>query len=148
MHKKLNVFVWLLACIEKICLAQTEDEIGEYTCLTIEGGDETLRDHAYNTKYEVAQTDPTNQFIKYDWSSCGGATTVNAILIETDETRMSSGEIKFFIDGVECPNTNGVGVGAVGGVFNCGLNGSTFEARCTTLCTPFMSIVEIFLWKA
>ena len=72
---------------------------------------------------------------------------VNAILIETDETQMTSGEIKLYIDGVECPDTNGVGIGAVGGVFNCGLIGSTFEAICTTTCSPSMSIVEIFLWK-
>ena len=60
---------------------------------------------------------------------------------------MTSGEIKFYIDDVECPNTDGIGVNAVGGLFNCGLNGSTFEARCTTVCEPKMSIVEIKLWK-
>ena len=72
---------------------------------------------------------------------------MNAILFETNEERMASGEVKFYIDGIECPDTNGVGVGAVGGLFNCGLSGSTFEARCTTACSPFMSVVEIKLWK-
>ena len=60
---------------------------------------------------------------------------------------MSSGEIKFYVDDIECPNTSGVGTNALGGVFNCGLTGSTFEARCTTACSPYMSIVELFLWK-
>lgn len=60
---------------------------------------------------------------------------------------MTSGEIKFYIEGVECPNTSGVGVNAVGGVFNCGLVGTTFEAVCTTTCSPFMSIVEVFIWQ-
>ena len=67
--------------------------------------------------------------------------------METDELRMTSGEVKFYIDGVECPDTNGVGLGAIGGVFNCGLTGSSFEARCTTVCSPYLSVVQIFLWK-
>ena len=95
----------------------------------------------------MVDSDFANQVIKYDWSSCGGATEINAILMETDETQMTSGTVKFYIDGVECPNTNGVGVGAVGGLFNCGLTGSTFEARCTTPCSPYFSVVELFLWK-
>ena len=60
---------------------------------------------------------------------------------------MTSGTIEFFIDGVECPDTNGVGVDAIGGVFNCGLTGTKFKAICTTACYPKMSIVEIFLFK-
>ena len=60
---------------------------------------------------------------------------------------MTSGTIEFYIDGVKCPDTNGVGVGAIGGVFNCGLTGTTFEAICTTTCEPMMSIVEVFLFK-
>ena len=72
---------------------------------------------------------------------------VNAILMETDEDQMTSGTVKFYIDGVECPDTGGVGVNGVGGVFNCGLEGSTFEAVCTTACSPFMSIVELYVWK-
>ena len=67
--------------------------------------------------------------------------------METHEGRMTSGEIKFFVDDVECPDTNGVGVGAKGGIFNCGLTGSTFEARCTTICEPKLSVVELKLWK-
>ena len=67
--------------------------------------------------------------------------------METNENNMTNGEIKFYIDDVECPDTNGVGVGAIGGVFNCGLTGSAFKAVCTTTCSPFMNIVEIKLWK-
>ena len=59
---------------------------------------------------------------------------------------MTSGEMKFFIDEVECPNTNGVGTNAIGGLFNCGLTGTTFRVECTTFCDAFV-IVEIFLWK-
>ena len=87
------------------------------------------------------------QKIKYDWTNCGGPTLINAILLETDETQMTSGTVKFYIDGVECPDTGSVGVNAIGGIFNCGLTGSTFEAVCTTPCEPYMSIVEVFLWK-
>ena len=102
----------------------------------------------HDTKFEVADNDAdTVQQIHYDWSACGGDVQVNAILMETDESRMTSGEIKFYIGGVECPDTNGVGVNAIGGVFNCRLTGSTFGARCTTPCSPFLSVVELFLWK-
>ena len=73
-------------------------------------------------------------------------TEINAILIETDESAMASGTMKFYVDQVECPETNGVGVDAKGGVFNCGLTGTTFEVKCTDACTPSMKIVEISLW--
>ena len=55
--------------------------------------------------------------------------------------------MKFYIDGVECPETNGIGIDAVGGLFNCGLTGTTFKVECTTFCSPGFAIVEIFLWK-
>ena len=60
---------------------------------------------------------------------------------------MYSGTVKFYMDDVECPNT--IGVGAIfGGVFNCGLRGSTFEARCTETCSPYFAVQEVKLWKA
>ena len=141
--KSLNLG-YLMACL---ALAQTEDEIGNYPCLQVISGDHTIRDNDYETKYEVADSDPTNQRIHWDWTSCGGKTMINAILMETDEDHMTSGMVEFFIDGIACPNTGGVGVSGVGGVFNCGLEGSTFEAVCTTACSPFMSVVELFIWK-
>ena len=129
--------------------AQTEDEIGKYSCLVIQDGDATLNDKNLTTGYEVPESDFINQVITYDWSGCGGVTDteVNAILIETDESRMTSGLVKFYIDDVECTDTNSVGVDAVGGLFNCGLTGSSFTAKCTIACSPYMSIREIVLWK-
>ena len=60
---------------------------------------------------------------------------------------MKSGEIKFYVDGKECPDTGGVGVDAIGGVFNCGLWGQTFEAVCTTVCSPYFAVNEVKLWR-
>ena len=56
---------------------------------------------------------------------------------------MSSGTVKFYVDDVECPETNGVGVQAVGGVFNCNLEGYTFKAVCTDTCYPSMFVLEM-----
>ena len=120
----------LMACL---ALAQTEDEIGDYTCLTVISGD-YIRDNDHLTGHKISDSDPSNQRIEWDWTACGGATMVNAILIETNELDMTSGTMKFFIDGVECPDTGGVGVNGVGGLFNCGLEGSVFVAECTTVC--------------
>lgn len=61
---------------------------------------------------------------------------------------MTSGEVKFTVDGVECPDTSGVGVGAIGGAFNCGLSGNIFRIYCSTLCEPNFAVHEIKLWKA
>ena len=133
-----------MACL---AIAQTEDEIGDYPCLNVVQGDNSIRDKDYSTKYEVSDLDSANQRIAWDWSSCGGSTMVNAILMETDESRMTSGTVQFFIDGVECPDAGAVGVNGVGGVFNCGLEGTLFEAICTSTCSPYMSIVELFVWK-
>ena len=55
--------------------------------------------------------------------------------------------MKFYVDGEECPDTNGVGVETVGGVFNCGLFGTSFEVRCTEACEPQLSLAQVFLWK-
>ena len=60
---------------------------------------------------------------------------------------MTGGIVTFSVDGVTCPDTNGVGVNAEGGVFNCGLYGSTFKLECTTACTTELAIVELKLWK-
>ena len=55
--------------------------------------------------------------------------------METDEATMSGGTVEFFVDGVKCPDTGGVGVNGIGGLFNCGLTGQTFVVECTTTCT-------------
>ena len=67
--------------------------------------------------------------------------------MHTDESQMTSGTVNFYVGGVQCPETNGVGVDAKGGVFNCGLSGRTFEARCEPECSDTMAVVEIKLWK-
>ena len=66
--------------------------------------------------------------------------------METVKSAMSSGTVTFTVDGEECPDTNGVGVDAVGGIFNCGLTGTTFKVECTTQCNDYMWIVELVLW--
>ena len=59
---------------------------------------------------------------------------VGGILFHTNEMLMTSGTITFSVDGKLCPDTGGVGVNAIGGVFNCGLRGQTFRVECTTVC--------------
>ena len=68
------------------------------------------------------------------------------------ESETVAGLIEFFIldsSGAytQCPDTSGVGVDAVGGVFNCGLAGVGFKAECTTTCSSNVAIIELFLWK-
>ena len=56
--------------------------------------------------------------------------------MHVDQTTMLSGLIKFTVDGIPCPDTNGVGdntggtTGPLGGVFNCGLTGTKFKLYC------------------
>ena len=77
----------------------------------------------------------------------GVAYYVGAVWLTTDEALMTSGTIKFYVDDVECPNTNGVGVNALGGVFNCNLNGLELKIVCTTTCSPNFAINELKIWK-
>ena len=60
---------------------------------------------------------------------------------------MTSGTIKFYVDDVECPDTSGVGVNAIGGVFNCDLTGVEFKVLCPETCSPNLAVTEIKLWK-
>ena len=129
-------------------LAQTEFEIGEYPCLNIVSGSSALTDQSHSTQFQVAAAEHANQYIEYDWSACGGDTRIDAIWFETNELQMTSGTVKFYIDDVECSDSVfGVGTNAQGGVFNCGLTGSKFVARCTDVCSPFMSVIELRVWK-
>ena len=59
---------------------------------------------------------------------------------------MTSGTVNFKVDGSPCVDTNGVGVNGAGGVFNCGLTGSTFELYCDPACNE-LSIVELKIWQ-
>lgn len=58
---------------------------------------------------------------------------------------MTSGAIELLVDGVACSTEiNGV----TGGVFDCGgLIGTNFTMRCTTTCSPYLSVVELRLFK-
>lgn len=60
---------------------------------------------------------------------------------------MTSGTIKFYVNDQLCLDTSGVGVNAVGGVFNCGLKGTRFKAICDTICWPKLAVRELKLWK-
>ena len=109
-----------------------------------------MKDKSESTKYEVPSSDFANQYIEYDWSGCGdnALAKIESVLLETDESQMTSGTVKFYVDDVECSDSvNGVGTGGKGGVFNCGLTGTRFVARCTSACTPNFSVVELKLWK-
>ena len=141
----------LLHMVSLRVVAQTEYEIGEYPCLVITKGDGTvisdtaLIDKDLTTVYRVST--PADQVIIYDWSACNAPTTVKGVLMHTDQMSMTGGTVTFSVDGVTCPDTNGVGVNGQGGVFNCGLYGSTFRLECTIACTTDLAIVELKLWK-
>ena len=76
----------------------------------------------------IVITDPSDQLIYIDWFAYGAELTIGGVLFYTDEAAMTSGTIEFTVDGVVCPDTSGVGDGAIGGVFNCNLTGSYFMA--------------------
>jgi len=127
------------------------DEISEYgSCMTISPvQNDILTDHKLDAVYSVAKaTAPAVQSIIFDWTAC--TTTddlIEGVWIHTDESQMTAGTMNFYVDGVLCPDTNGVGVNAIGGVFNCGLSGKTFEARCEPECDTKMAVIELKLWK-
>ena len=72
---------------------------------------------------------------------------VRAVLFHTNELSMFSGTVRFYVDGVECPDTGDVGINARGGVFNCNLSGWTFKAVCDEICNPSMHVMEIGIWS-
>lgn len=61
---------------------------------------------------------------------------------------MTSGTIHFTtsIDDTPCPDTSGVGIDAVGGVFNCGLPSTNFYIYCDPACEPRFAVQEIRIW--
>ena len=127
------------------------DEISEYgSCMTISPVQTSiLTDNTLDAVYTVAKvTAPAVQSIIFDWTAC--TTTddlIEGVFIHTDESQMNSGTMNFYVGGQKCTDTSGVGVNAIGGVFNCGLSGRTFEARCDIECSDRMAVVEIKLWK-
>ncbi len=69
-----------------------------------------------------------NPYLRIDFN---GVVKVEAVLIHTDETVMNGGTFTIDVDvggkPQRCPNMNGVGaIQAIGGVFNCGLEGTHF----------------------
>ena len=108
--------------------------------------DTSIRDQDLTTVYRVST--PADQIIVYDWTACGAASTVKGVLMHTDNYAMVGGTVVFSVDGVTCPDTNGVGVNGQGGLFNCGLTGMTFRLECTSACTTELAIVELKLWKS
>lgn len=85
------------------------------------------------------------QFIEINWSAYGTPTafTVRGVLFHTDEALMTAGTVEFFVDGTVCPDTSGVGINGIGGVFNCDLVGEKFTAVCTATCTPKFAVREL-----
>ena len=99
-------------------------------------------DDNLDTYYEVPESLPAEQYIQFDWSHYGPQ-KIKGVLFHTNEARMQTGTVKFYVDDVECPDTLGVGVDALGGVFNCNLTGSRFVAKCTDVCSPAMNVIEM-----
>ena len=81
-------------------------------------------DKLYDTAFAVT-SGWADQWLMIE-SYCGSV-TFNGVLLETSENNLISGTVEFFVDEVKCPNTNSVGVNAVGGIFNCGLSGTRFQ---------------------
>ena len=94
------------------------------------------------TTYSISSANPEEQFYFAEWADEGDV-LVRGVLFQSNEKLMTAGTIKFYVDNVPCPDTNGVGVNAIGGVFNCDLVGSSFVAFCEDTCTPNLSIVEV-----
>ena len=109
-------------------------------------GHTRLYDDDLETSYEVPDSLPAEQYIQFDWSHYGPQ-KVKGVLFHTNEEKMQSGTVKFYVDDVECPDTLGVGVNALGGVFNCNLIGTKFVARCTEVCSPAMNVIEMQLYN-
>ena len=60
---------------------------------------------------------------------------------------MASGTINFKVDDEFCLDTNGVGIAAKGGVFNCGLTGSTFTLYCDPSCSSELAVSVLRIYK-
>ena len=130
------------------CLRVYNFDTGSY--IQDGSGSSALNDRSQTTKVTIPDTEL--QAIEFEWYGCAtNSYTVNAVLIETDESVMTSGTIEFYVwddttfTWTECPDTNGVGTDGKGGVFNCGLTGSYLQIKCTTPCSPNLSIVEVVL---
>lgn len=59
----------------------------------------TLYDKNIFTGYEVPSSLPGNQWVKFDWSHYSDNMYVRGVLFHTDETKMTSGTIKFYVGG-------------------------------------------------
>lgn len=152
-----------LSLLQGRVAANHQEEVGEFSNVVITVGDTELEsdgtvgqvdgaglrliDQDIQTGYSVPESLPDNQWVTFDWTHYSESTLINGVLFYTDETLMTGGTIKFYVDDVECPDTSGVGVNGVGGAFNCGLAGRVFTARCTETCTPNFSVTEVKLWK-
>ena len=91
------------------------------------GSISNIIDKDIETGYGIPSSLFEQQFIIFHWAY-DDTYPIGGVLFHTNEALMTSGTVKFYVDDVECPNTNDVGVNAVGGVFNCNLNGNTFRA--------------------
>lgn len=125
---------------------QDKDEVGEFDESEYNWGGSVmssannLTDYDMKTGYSTSSSSPSDQWVTIDWSHYSDDLTINGVLFHTNENDMTDGEIKFYIDDVECPDTSNVGLNAIGGVFNCGLTGRVFRAECTTTCTPNFAV--------
>ena len=109
-----------------------------------------MKDYDIATVMTIPDTLPEEQYIIYDLARYSTDYWVRGVMFHTYEAEMTSGTIEFFVDGEPCPDTGGVGVNAIGGVFNCGLYGRHFEVRCTDVCSPNFAVSElkVFIYDA
>ena len=95
--------------------------------------------------------------IRVDFKGCTATNEealIQGVFMFTDEAQMTTfgAQLKFFVGNdsgeQECPDTNGVGVDAVGGVFNCGLSGTWLEVRCVSAtCPATLAVAQLRFWK-
>jgi len=83
---------------------------------------------------------PEEQYITLDLTSYDEDLDFKGVWLHTDEANMSAGTVSFSVDGVPCPDTNGIGVDAIGGAFNCNLKGRSLEISCTETCSPYLAV--------
>lgn len=139
--------VLVQALTEILSLPETVFTFGDEIEGKIAKNDWLLRDREFDraSTITISEEFPDMQWILIDWSSLETEIHVQGVLIHTDETQMTSGHMKFYVDNQEC-TSGSVGPNAVGGAFNCYLRGSTFKVVCTETCSPSLAVSEIKLW--
>ena len=104
----------LILLLSSSALADHQPEMTEFSDTVYYTGNgqsgSSFHDYNLKTSFEVPDSTPEQQWIEVDWSEYNTDHPVNGVLFYTDPTRMTSGLVKFYVDGVLCTDTSGVGV--------------------------------------